>query len=196
MRARLLDLTVATVCVACICAPLLQMGFAAAPQSSVVESGGNVDEKVLQSGIISNPLNGSFERGRSGKVDGAVQWDVYSTSAVGLKLLVSSDRRPAMRDAKHGVDIADAGSTLAAWGDEAGDRRFGFAIVGNLALDRFDNGAKWRGFNGTRPIEVGRRVATIPMTRTTVKLRAELGDGLADDAQPTANIDATAVTNL
>ncbi|MCW2922605.1 MAG: hypothetical protein JWM98_9 [Thermoleophilia bacterium] len=196
LRARLLDLAVASVCVACVGAPLMGVGFAANPDPSVVESGGTVDQKVLQSGIISNPLNGSFGGARSGKVDGSIQWDVYSTASDGMKLVVMSDGAPAMRDAKNGVDVPDYGASPSEWAVGSNDRRFGFSVVGGLGLSRFEDGKKWRGFNGKRPVEIGRRANAIPVTRTTVKLRAEFAKGLADDARPTANVRAIAVLNL
>lgn len=197
LRARLLDLAVTTLCVACVCAPLLPAVYGAdEPAPSVVESGGTVDQKVLQSGIISNPLNGSFGDGHSGTVNGSVQWDVYSTSADGLKLLLSTDRNPSMRDAKNGVDVPDYGATPSDWSVTGSDRRFGFSATGGLALSRFGDGTKWRGLDGRRAVEIGRRTSLIPLTRTTVKLRAEFSSALAADARPTANVNATAVLNL
>ena len=194
MRNRLLDLAVATVCVACVCAPMLPIVNAASP--SVVESGGSVNQKVLQGGIISNPLNGSFESGRSGVLDGSVQWDLYSTAREGMKLMVSSDRSPAMRDAESSTDVTDYASTLEAWSVDSNANRFGMTAMGGLTLGRFDGGRKWRGFSGKKQIEVGRRGSPNAKTRTTIKLRAELGAGLPANARPTANIRATAVLNL
>lgn len=197
LRTRLLDLAVATVCVACVGAPLLPIVNAAnGPEPSVVESGGTVDQKVLAGGIISNPLHGSFEGGGSGTVDGSISWDVYSTSRDGMKLTIASDRSPAMRDANAGVDIADFSATPSAWSVAGSDRRFGFSVTGSLALDRFGNGSKWRGFDGSRAVEIGRRGAPIPRTRTTVKLRAQFAAPLATGARPTATVYATAVPNL
>lgn len=196
MRSRLLDLTVALTCVAFVCAPLLPVVGAAERNSALVESGGTVDQRVIEGGILSNPLNGSFGAGRSGVVDGSVQWDLYTTARDGMKLLVSSDRSPAMRDAKNGVDVADFSATLGGWSVASGSRAFGFTATGSLALSRFDSGKKWRGFDGSRSIEVARRGAPIPKTRTTVQLRAEFKSALASDARPTANIVATAVPNF
>lgn len=197
MRTRLLDLAVATVCVACMCAPLLPTVVAAtSPDPAVVESGGTVDQRVLQSGIISNPLNASFPAGTSGTVDGSVSWDLYSSSPRGLKLVVSSDRSPAMRDAANGVDVADYGSSPTAWSVAGTDRRFGFTVAGPIALSRFANASKWRGFEGGRSVEAARRGAALPKTRTTVRLRAQFGSPLASNARPAANVNATAVVNL
>jgi hypothetical protein len=197
MRSRLLDLAVATVCVACLCAPMLPSVLAADDvEPAVVESGGSVDQKVLQSGVISNPLNGSFESGRSGRVDGSIQWDMYTSSPDGLKLVVSSDRTPAMRDSKNDVDVADYGSSPSDWSVGSTERRFGFSAVGGITLSRFGDGSKWRGFDGKRPVEVARRGAALPVTRTTIKLRGEFGAALASDATPTANVRAIAVLNL
>lgn len=193
-RSRLLDFAVATICVACVCAPLLPIVNAASP--SVVESGGTINQKVMQGGVISNPLNGKFERGVAGTLDGSVQWDLYSTAKDGMKLSLSSDRTPAMRDAKNGVDVADYGAAPSGWSVSGSNNRFGMTAVGGLVLGRFADGGKWRGFDGSKPVEIARRGAPIPQTRTTVKLRAELGSALASDARPTANVRATAVLNL
>lgn len=195
LRSRLLDLAVALVCIACVCAPFLAT-TTAAPVAPVINSSGTVDQRVLQSGIISNPINGSFGAGRSGRVDGAVSWDMYTTSIDGLKLLLASDRTPAMRDAQNGVDIADYAATPGEWSVAAGDRRFGFSVVGALGLDRFGSGARWRGLEGRRSVETARRRSTIARTRTTIKLRAEFSSALGSDARATANLTATAVPNL
>lgn len=195
LRSRLLDLAVTAGCCACVLAPLLPVVHAA--ERAVVESGGHLDQSVVQSGIISHPLNGTFERRSSGVADGSVQWDLYSSANDGIKLLVSSDRDPAMRDAANGVDVDDLGADPAAWKVSNGDRRFGFSASGPLVLSRFDSGAKWRGFDGARSIEVARRGnGPVPTTRTTVKLRAEYAAPLASAARPTATINATAVVNL
>ncbi|MCW2926768.1 MAG: hypothetical protein JWM86_736 [Thermoleophilia bacterium] len=193
LRSRLLDLAVTAVCLACIAVPFLPAVHAA---DSVTEGGGVIDEKVGQGGMISNPINGTFERGRSGRVDGAIQWDTFTTGRDGLKLVISTDRKPAMRDAKNGVDVPDYGDTPSDWNVGGSDRRFGFSVLGGLSLARFDDGKKWRGFEGKRAIEVGRRSNPIPITRTTIRLRAEFGTALQTDARPTANIRATAVANL
>lgn len=195
MRSRLLDLAVATVCVACVCAPALP-AVVAATNPSLVESGGNVDQRVLQTGWISNPLDASFASGRSGTQDGSVSWSQYASGRRGSKLVMSSTAVPAMRDSKNGVDIADYGSTPSDWSVGGSDRRFGFTVVGNIALSRFGDGARWRGFDGTRGVEVARRGAAFPATRTTIKLRAQFASALASDAKPSAQIYATAVPNL
>lgn len=198
MRSRLLDLAVATVCVACVAAPLLPVVNAAdsGPPPAVVESGSSVDQRVLESGIISNPLNGSFESGTRGQVDGQLQWDLYSTAVGGMKLLVSTDRDPAMRDSKNGVDIGDYGSSYTSWNVSDSDRRFGVSARGDITLSRWDDGRKFRGLSGTRPIEVARRGAPVGRERTTLRMRAEFGRALDSDARPTVNIFMTAVPNL
>jgi hypothetical protein len=179
-----------------VCAPLLPMVGASETSPALVESGGTVDQRVIEGGIISNPLNGSFESGHRGTVDGSIQWDLYSTARDGMKLLVSSDRTPALRDAKNGIDVPDYASTLGSW-KVSGDRRaFGFSVAGPLTLSRFDGGSKWRGFDGTRSIEVARRGAPIARTRTTVQLRGEFSSALPSDARATANVIATAVPNF
>ncbi len=197
MRSRLLDLAVATVCVACVCAPLLPSVLAAdSTQPSVVEGGATVDQRVLQSGIISNPLNGSFESGTSGTVDGSIQWDLDSTATEGMKLVVSTDRDPAMHDPKNGVDVPDYGSSYTTWSVSGSNRRFGVSATGPISLSRWDSGKNWRGLDGRRGIEVSRRGAPIGRESTTLKLRAEFGSPLASDARPTADIIMTAVPNL
>jgi hypothetical protein len=192
----MLDLAVALTCVACVCAPMLPIVGAAEQSPALVESGGTVDQRVIEGGIISNPLNGSFESGSRGKVDGSIQWDLYTTARDGMKLLVSSDRDPAMRDAKNGIDVPDYASTLGAWDVSGSSRAFGFTATGPLTLSRFDNGRKWRGFDGTRSIEVSRRGAPIARTRTTVRFRGEFSSALPSDARATANVVATAVPNF
>lgn len=196
LRSRLLDLTVTTVCVACLAAPFLPSSSAADEGSAVVESASVVDQRVLAGGVISNPLNGTFEAGGSGKRGGAVSWDLWGTGSDGLKLVVSTDRSPAMRDTKNGVDIADYGSTPESWSVGSSDRRFGMTVVGSLSLGRFGDGTKWRGFDGKRAIEASRRAAPTPRTRTTIKLQAEFGSSLPAGATPTATVRATAVPNL
>jgi hypothetical protein len=196
-RSRLLDLAVASACVACVCAPLLPVVSAAdGPSSSVVESGGTVDQRVLENGMISNPLNGSFGAATSGTVDGSLQWDLYTTAASGMKLVASTDRTPAMRDSKNGVDVADFGATPAEWSVGASDRRFGFTATGSMVLGRFSDGKLWRGFDGTRGVEVARRAGPVGRLRTTLRMRAEFASALASDARPTANVVMTAVPNL
>jgi hypothetical protein len=199
-RSRLLDLAVTSVCVACVCAPLLPVVNAATrsdgANGSVVESGGSVDQRVVAGGIISNPLNGSFESGGTGTVDGSVQWDMYTTARGGMKLVLSSDRTPAMRDSANGIDVGDMSSAADTWSVGNGDRRFGISVVGGLALSRFDDGRKWRGLEGKRAVEVARRGGPIAQTRTTVKLRAQFAASLPANARPTVNLRATAVPNL
>jgi hypothetical protein len=196
LRSRLLDLTVTTVCVACLAAPFLATSNAADDGAAVVESSSAIDQRVLSGGVISNPLNASFESGGSGTRDGSVSWDLWGTGADGLKLTVSTTRSPAMRDPKNGIDIADYGSTPETWSVGSSDRRFGMTVVGSLGLGRFGDGSKWRGFEGGRAIEAARRAAPTPRTRTTIKLRAQFGSALPATARPTATIRATAVPNL
>lgn len=196
LRSRLLDLTVATVCVACVAAPFLPVSSAADEDAAVVESSASVDQRVLAGGVISNPLNGSFEAGGSGKRTGSVSWDLWGTGSDGLKLVLSTDRSPAMRDAQNGVDVADYGSTPEAWSVGASERRFGWTVAGGLTLGRYGDGTKWRGFDGTRAVEVARRAAPTPRSRTTVKMAAEFGAALPANARPTATVRATAVPNL
>lgn len=198
LRARLLDLAVATVCVACVASPLLP-GVGAATEATdapVVETSGTVDQRVLQSGIISSPLDVSFDDGTTGTRDGGASWDLYTTAPAGLKLVLSTDRVPALRDGENGIDIADMATTAAAWSVPSGERRFGFTTTGEVALARFDGGASWRGFDGGRSVEVARRTAPMPRTRTRVRLRAQYGTPLPGNARPRVTVNATAVANL
>lgn len=194
MRSRLLDLAVATVCVACVCAPLLPTVIAATP--AVVESGASVDQKVLQAGYISNPLDGTFEAGHSGTVEGSFTWSQYTSGRKGAKLVISSDRTPAMRDANNSIDIADYGANPVTWSVGGSDRKFGFTAVGAIALNRFADGRNWRGFDGKEGLEVARRGNAFGAARTTIRIRAEFSSALPSDARPTANIRATALPNL
>lgn len=196
LRMRLLDLAVATVCVACVAAPTLPVVHAARSGSSIVESGATVDQRVLPTGVLSSPINGTFEKGTSGTLDGSVQWDMYSSAKNGMKLLISADRTPALRDAGSGTTVADYRATPSRWSVTGANRRFGFSVTGPASLSRFGEGAKWRGFDGSRAIEIARRSEVVPQTRTTVRLRAELGAPMATSARLTAGIRATAVTNL
>jgi hypothetical protein len=198
MRFRLLDYVVAAVCAACVAAPVLTVAVSSAAdvQAPVAESGGSVDQKVLQSGIMSFPLNGTFDKDRSGVANGSVQWDLYTTASDGMKLVLSSDRVPAMRDAQNGIDIPDEGAGPDGWSVGSGQRAFGFTVLGDLALGKFGDGTKWRGFDGKRAVEIGRKGTLVGRTRTTVRLRAEFAQALPSDARPTANIRATAVANL
>ena len=194
LRLRLLDLTITIVCLACVAVPFIAMSQAA--DGSQIESGGDVDERVTESGSISYPLNGSFGSGTSGVVNGALQWDIYSTSANGMKLLVSSDRTPTLRDAQNDIDVPDYAAAPAAWAVDASSRRFGFTSVGTIALGRYGDGDLWRGFAGANPVEVARKTSALPLTRTTVRLRGEFGTALPSDARPTATLLGTAVVNL
>lgn len=187
MRSRLLDLAVATVCVACLCAPMLASTFAAT-NPSVVESGGTVDQRVKQAGWISNPLNLTMENGSCGKLDGSVSWSQFTTGRKGAKLAVSADSKPAM----DGVE--DYTTNPSAWNVGSGEKRFGFTALGAISLNRFDDGKSWRGFEGKRSVEVARRGTAFSAAVTTVKLRAECGSG--GPARPAANIRGTAVPNL
>lgn len=192
-RLRLLDLVVTFVCMACIAAPFVAMSQA--EERPQAELGGDVDQTVGQSGMLSYPIAGTFQAGGSGTVDGSIQWDLFSTATDGMKLTVSSDRTPALRDAQNGIDIADYASEPQPWSVAGSARRFGFTVQGDLSLSRF-SGDKWRGFDGGTSVEAGRKRAPIPQTRTMVKLRGEFGAALPSDARPTANIYATAVVNL
>lgn len=186
MRSRLLDLAVATVCVAFVTAPMLASGVAAT-NPAVVESGGTVDQRVKQAGWISNPIGLTFESGACGKLDGSVTWSQFTTGRNGAKLSVSADSKPAM----DGID--DYSTNPSGWNVSGGEKRFGFTASGAISLSRFDDGTKWRGFEGRRAVEVARRGTAFSAARTTIKLRAECG---GSGPRPTANIRGTAVPNL
>ncbi|MCW2949125.1 MAG: hypothetical protein JWN41_138 [Thermoleophilia bacterium] len=194
IRIRVLDTVVALICVACFVVPFAALSQAAErPQA---ETGGDVDQRVAESGMISNPFGGTFGNGTNGTVNGLIQWDMFTTSSQGLKLTVSTNRSPALHDVANGIDIPDYGDEPSAWAVDGTARRFGFTADGDISLGRFGAGAKWRGFDGGKSIEVGRKKSTMPLTRTTVRLRAEYGTALPDSARPTADILGTAVVNL
>ncbi|MCW2972898.1 MAG: hypothetical protein JWN72_1171 [Thermoleophilia bacterium] len=192
-RLRLLDLVVTFACMACVAVPFVAISHA--EERPQVEIGGDVDQSVASSGMLSYPIAATFQAGGSGTVNGSVQWDLFTTSTDGMKLTVSSDRTPAMRDAQNGIDIGDYGAEPKAWSVDGSARRFGFTVQGDIALGRFA-GDKWRGFEGGTSVEVGRKKSPLAQTRTTVKLRGEFSSALPSDAKPTANIYATAVVNL
>lgn len=193
-RLRLLDLAVTSVCVMCVAVPFI--ASSQAENRAQVEVGGDVDQRVAESGMISNPIAGTFAAGGTGIVDGSIQWDVFTTSTSGMKLTVSSDRTPALRDTQNGIDIADYDADPKPWDVSGSARRFGFTVQGDMALARFGGGDKWRGFAGSDSIEVARRKSPLPATRTIVRLRGDFGSSLPSNARPTANILATAVVNL
>ncbi len=193
---RLLDGAVVLVSAACVAAPFLPaVNAASGPGPSLVESGGTVDQRVLSTGMISSPIGLTFPNGNSGKLDGRVHWDTYTTARTGMKLVIASDRKPAMRDAANGVDVPDAASRVGTWSVTSGGRTFGFGVTGAMALPVY-GGDVWRGFEGTRSIEVARKTSPLPITRTTVLLRAQLDTPLASNARLTARINGTGVPNL
>lgn len=197
LRLRLLDLAVALTCVACVCAPLMPTSRAAeSSDSSVIESGSTVDQVVSPGVTISDPLNSWFQGDVSGVANGAVGWEISSNAVKGAKLAVSATRTPAMRDPQNGVEIDDYAASPSGWSVSGDERRFGFSAVGSIALDRYGDGSKWRGFAGRRSIEVGRKGTLLPPTRTTVKLVAEYSSPLKSDARPGAVVEATVMGNL
>lgn len=194
LRIRLLDIAVASLCVACVGAPFIPLSEAV--EATLGESGGDIDQRVLQAGVISYPLNGAFGGATSGTADGSTQWDLYSTAADGMKLVVQSDRSPALRDGANGIDIADLAAAPAPWSVASTDRRFGFTAMGPLSLSAYAGGDKWRGLSGTRSVELAREDKPSGRSRTTVRWRAEYAQPLAAGATPTANVFVTGVVNL
>lgn len=194
MRSRLLDVAVASVCLALVAVPFV--AISSAVEAPITENTVDTDLRVPKFGLLSLPIDGSFGAGRSGRVDGSVAWDMYTSAASGMKLVVSADRSPALRDAQNAVDIPDAGSLPSPWSVGASERKFGFSAVGAFTLARFDDGKDFRGFNGATGVEVARKGGIFPATRTTVKLRGEYGSPLASNARITTNLIATAVVNL
>jgi hypothetical protein len=194
MRSRLLDVAVTCVCMAMVAAPFIAISHAV--EAPISENTVDTDVKLPQFGLLSLPINGSYAATRSGRVDGSVSWDMYTSTSNGMKLVVSADRAPALRDSQNGVDIADAGATPAAWTVASGERKFGVSAIGAYTLARFDDGTAFRGFAGTTGVEVARKGGIFPATRTVVKLRGEYGTALATDAKVTTNLIGTAVVNL
>lgn len=197
-RRRALDVFVVLVAACLIAWPLLPSSTAATVGSALREDGVTVDEKVKQSALISQPLNGEFSLSRTGKTVGHVDWDVYTSANEGFKLSVSTDGTPAMRDSAAGSVVGDYRDDPAAWSVGAGDRRFGFSSEGDQALPSiYGQGTKWRGFSGRKPIEVARRrTGPVAVTRTKVWLASEMRSPLPSTARPKTWIIATAMMNI
>src|SRR4051812_7466911 len=114
IRLRLLDLVVTLVCAAVVAVPFVASSLADNSRPTQLESGGDVDQRVAESGVIPNPITPTFSANANG-LSGSIQWDVYTTSTAGMKLAISSDRTPALRDAQSGTDIPDYTSDPKSW---------------------------------------------------------------------------------
>lgn len=192
LRRRVPDALVTIVAVALCAAP-----FVATTQASLVDVPIVVDQKVRESAVVSKPLQGNFDSDRSGKSVGKLDWEVYTSAGEGFKLTVATDKEPAFRDSGSTAKVDDYSSTPVPWSVGAGERKFGFSAEGDRALGVYDQGTKWRGFNGTRGIEVARRrTGPARMTRTTIWLTSEMRNPLPSDANPEAFVTATASVNL
>lgn len=189
---RALDLVVVLCALALMSVPFWPSSNAATSSVPVT-----VDQEVRNTAMISRPVNGSFKADLDGKSNGKIDWVVYSSADEGFKLVVSSDRRPAMRDTKSSTSIADYGSSPKAWSVGSSDRRFGFSAQGDQALDAYGGGSKWRGFTGTRSIEIARRrKGPVALTTTSVMLASEMRRPLPSNAKPHATVVATVMQNL
>lgn len=194
-RSRTLDAAVVLIALACCTSPLIAWSSAAAPDSPIIQTKTTVDQKVLETAMISNPLNGDFRVSRSGRAVGSVDWDVFTTSRSGYKLLVSALDAPAMRstDGK----IGDYSHDPSAWNVSGNDRAFGFSARGVHTMSVFGDGANWRGFDGRREVEVARKYGTaVASTRTTVRLSSEMGRSLPASSSVSGTVVATAVLTL
>lgn len=190
-RRRLLDAAVTLVAVALCTAPFVGQGLASVSDTPIA-----VDQVVLENVLISQPLNGAFALRGSGRSTGGVEWDVYTSSERGYKLVVATSSRPALFDAKRGAGVPDLGGKLQRWTDSSARRRFGFTARGAHAMTPFGSGTRWRGFDGARGLEVARHTAASSSTRTSVQVSAELRSPLPAGTRPTAHVFATAVGNL
>ena len=195
-RSRGADVIVTLVAMALIAAPFLTATHAAS-NSPLVQAQVDVDQRVRAAAMISQPQDSDFHVATTGRSTGVVGWDIWTSSPDGYKLDVTSDQVPAMQDGRSSTTVGDLGIDLGPWSVGANDRRFGFSARGDQALNRFDNGTSWRGLTGTRGIEVARHTGgSVALTRTWVRLAAEMGSALPSGAHPTAHVTATAVPNL
>lgn len=195
-RVSLLDLVVAFVAIAIVAVPFLPSS-AAMTRRPVVGGSMSVDQQVSQAGMISYPINPSLRVADRGASAGSVQWETYSTSGAGLKILLSSTHQPALRDSSGSVEVPDYATAPQTWDVDGAERRFGFTVQGEDAMATYAEGARWRGFEGRRSIEAARRVrGPVPSTRTNVRLIADMGEGMPSTATPRATVVATAVLNL
>ncbi|MBC7644775.1 MAG: hypothetical protein H7123_06590 [Thermoleophilia bacterium] len=196
-RARLRRADVAVLLVAIMLCALPFMPSVHAAGNSLVQSQINVDQKVRPAAMISQPQDAAFHAGRSGKSSGAIGWDIWTSSADGYKLVVSSDQTPAMQDRQADSSIGDMLADPAAWSVGSNERRFGFSARGVQALNRYGNGSQWRGFRGTRGIEISRHTgSSVALTRTWLRVASEFNSALPAGARPVAHVTATAVPNL
>jgi hypothetical protein len=192
-RRRFLDLAVTLVAVGLCAAPFVPAGTA-----SFVETPVTVDQRVKAMSLISMPQDGAFTPKRSGRAQGSVAWDVYTSDSRGFKLVVSSPRSPAMRETRSGTNIADYGDPRG-WAVGRKGRAFGFSATGSQALSGYSGGKLWRGFKGQRGIEIARRrQGATPVTKTTLKLTSEMGEDakFPADARLSASVTATVLVNI
>jgi len=168
-----------------------------AADTSLVQAQLNIDQTVRPVAMISQPQDADFQIDHSGKSTGAIGWDIWTSAPEGYKLVVSSDRTPAMQDSQAGASIGDMLGDPNTWNVGANDRRFGFSARGDQTLNRYGNGSQWRGFTGTRGIEISRHTgSSVALTRTWLRLASEFGAALPSNAHPVAHTTATAVPNL
>lgn len=194
LRLRVTDAAVVLIAVGCCAVPLTSWSMAAGPDAPIIQTGAAVDQKVMETAMISNPLNGSFRLSRSGRSVGSVDWDVFTSSRGGYKLLVSALDNPAIRAGDGGV--ADYSNDPSAWSVGSSSRAFGFSVRGPHTMSIYGDGAKWRGFTGRREVEVARRYRTpVASTRTTVRLSSEMGRKLSSSSV-SGTVVATAVLTL
>lgn len=192
LRKRVPDTMVALIALALIVTP-----FVAVSEASLVDVPITVDQKVHETAMVSKPLQGNFDVSNTGKSVGKLNWDVYTSAGEGFKLTVATDAVPALRDTVTGAKVTDYASSLSDWNVGSSDRRFGLSAEGERVLAAYGQGSKWRGFEGTRGIEVARRrTGPARMTRTTLWLASEMRSPLPAIAAPNAYITATASVNL
>ncbi len=190
---RLLDCGVMVVAIALVTVPFIPRGSAA-----LIEQPVTVHQRVKQAAFISLPQAQSGMRARTGKRTTAeVSWRVFSTAGEGYKLVISTNRRPAMSDRRSGAEVEDLPSTLQPWRTVRDSRRFGFTAGGRHSLDSFRDGRYWRGLDGRRGVEVARRRSgPVAQSTTNVRFASEIRDPLPEGARPKAYVLATATINL
>lgn len=186
------DVVVVLVAAALCCAPFVSNVSA----GSLTDIPLTVDQSVKEITMISKP-DGSFNVDNSGRSTGKIAWDVYTSFGQGFQLSVRTDAIPALRDANGKATISDYTSTLSPWSVSNGDRKFGFTVKGKQALSIYDSGSMFRGFEGTKPIQISRRRGgPIGNTETDLMITSEFDEPLPSGSSPRLYIAGTVTVNL
>lgn len=192
---RAADLVVAVAAVMLIASPMIMQAGA---DDAIITSPMTVGQVVNAAAVISPPAKGSFDAKGDGSSTGQVSWDVFSTDDDGFRMTVSTDADlPALRDRTTGIQIPDLDDDPGAWSVGAGQRRFGFSAMGDTAISSYDDGTKWRGFDGRTGILIARHGSgAAPMSTVTLKLKSEMNRPLPASADPKAYIVSTVTVNI